>query len=246
MIRLALLALLAAPPASAATFPAKPPPTDWIVDSAVLLDDPSKKRINEILFKLWKDERIPIYVVTIPSLLVENAGEMSIERYAQSMFNAWGIGSQQRNFGMLLLVSPGDRRARIELGSGWSPRHDAFAEQIMQEQIVAHFKEGDFPGGVVAGVAAMDKLARGLALPSPYMPPWQIGLWIGGIVACVLIGISLIRQGRTGWGWAFLIAAGALLFFLLKAMAESKSNSSSSSGGFGGGSSSGGGATGSW
>lgn len=248
MVRVALLALILCPAfASAERFPPKPSSNTWITDAADLLPADAQKKINTITFKLWKDERVPVYIVTIPSLLTQGADDsMTIERYAYNMFNTWGIGSQKRNYGMLLLVSPGDRKARIELGGGWSPKHDLMAAQIMEEQIVARFKEGDFPGGVVAGVAAMDKMARGMALPSPYLPPWVIFAWVAGIIACVLIGISLIKQGRTGWGWAFLAAAAMLLWFLIKALASAKANSSSSSGGFGGGSSSGGGATGSW
>ena len=74
------------------------------------------------------------------------------------------------NYGMLLLVSKGDRRARIELGAGWRHDKDVQAEQIMDEQIVPRFKQGDFSGGIEAGVESLDKLARDLkfrrALPA--------------------------------------------------------------------------------
>jgi uncharacterized protein len=247
MLRSVLLGLLLGPAAAfAVTYPAKPPSTDWFVDSAGLLDSAAKQDINQIVFKLWKDQRVPIYVVTIPSLAAQQAEGLRIERYAFDLFNSWGIGSENRNFGMLLLVSKGDRKARIELGSGWGARSDVQAQSIMQDQIVPRFKEGDFSGGIVAGVAALDKLARGLELPSPYRPPWQIALWVGGILLSVVVGISLIRSGQKGWGWAFLAFAATLLFFLLKAIASSSAQSGSSSGGFGGGSSGGGGATGSW
>lgn len=236
------LALLAA----AATFPPKPASTDWFSDAAGLLDDGAKRQVNEICFKLWREQRVPLYVVTIPSLASQQAGGRPIESYAYELFNAWGIGSQERNYGMLLLVSPGDRKARIELGGGWGLRYDGLANQVMQGQIIPRFKEGDFPGGIVAGVVGMDAMARGLALPSPYRPFWQVALWVGGILLSVAIGISLIMSGRSGWGWAFLAIAAGALYLLLRDLAKTSARSGSSSYGFGGGSSGGGGATGSW
>src|SRR5947207_56661 len=114
MLRSLVLGLLLGPAAAfAATYPAKPPSTSWCVDSAGLLDSAATQRINQIVFKLWEDQRVPIYVVTIPSLAAEQAEGLRIERYAFDLFNNWGIGSQNRNFGMLLLVSKDDRKARI-------------------------------------------------------------------------------------------------------------------------------------
>ena len=74
----------------------------------------------------------------------------TIERYATALFNEWGIGSQQRNYGMLLLVSLGDRRARIELGAGWGLDYNRQSQNIMDSLIVPSFKQGAY-GGFNAG-----------------------------------------------------------------------------------------------
>lgn len=243
---LASLLLLLPLTANAVTFPEKPKADTWVLDKANLLDEASVRRINEVAFKLWKDERIPLYVVTMPAMEYYTGGKMPIESYAFELYNNWGIGSQARNYGMLLLVAVLERKARIELGAGYGRHHDRDAEQIMQEQIVARFKEDLYAAGIVAGVEGMDRMGRGLKLPSAYMSKQQVLLWIVGIVLCIGIGISLIMNGRSGWGWAFLVFAAAMLWFLLKAKASTKARSGSSSGGFGGGSSGGGGATGSW
>lgn len=48
-----------------------------------------------------------------------HTGHLSVEQYARQLFDHWGPGFKDRNYGILLLVSVGDRKARIELGAGW-------------------------------------------------------------------------------------------------------------------------------
>lgn len=46
---------------------------------------------------------------------------MTIEEYASGLFAEWGIGKKQKDNGVLLLVSMGDRSVRIEVGYGLEP-----------------------------------------------------------------------------------------------------------------------------
>lgn len=225
-------------------FPDKPPNENWFVDEANLIEAEDRDRIEAIADSLWREEQIPVYVVTIRSIAGYNpSGEpVSIEVYANELFNSWGIGSQERNYGMLLLVSLGDRKARIQLGASWDFSYNVQAQRIMNSLIIPHFKRDDYSLGIVDGVRGMDAMARGLGLPRPTQPWWVLPLFLAGIALVIGVIISLFKSGRKGWGWALIIGLGVLLLFLLKAAASS----GGSGGGFGGGSSGGGGATGSW
>jgi uncharacterized protein len=181
-------------------------------------------------------------VVTINSLAGHDAVTLSIEQYATALFDNWGIGWQDRNYGILLLISNGDRKARIELGADWGREFDYQAQQVMDELIVPAFKRGDFSGGIADGVRGLNAMARGLELPKPKSPWWFWPALIGGLILVVVMIINLFKSGRTGWAWALIAALGVILFFIIRAMLSS----SGSGGGFGGGSSGGGGATGSW
>lgn len=227
---------------SAATFPDKPPKEHYYVDQAGLLKPEDATTVDTTAATLLSEQQIPIMVVTIPSLISYQAADMNVESYAQALFDKWGIGSQDRNFGILLLVSVGDRKARIELGKAWAGKHDKDAAYVMNDIIVPAFKRGDFSGGIRQGVQALDKMARGLGLPKPEQPWWVLPAFIGGIVLVIGVIMSLFKNGRSGWGWALIAGLGLLLFFILRNAA----NSSGSGGSFGGGSSGGGGATGSW
>jgi uncharacterized protein len=228
--------------AQGVTFPERPDIAkgNWIVDGAGLIASPEAEEINAIAVALMKEEQIPLLLVTLPSLMEMGAAHYTIERYAGELFDTWGIGSERRNYGMLLLVSRGDRKARIELGKAWAGMHDADAEHVMQTLIIPAFRQERYSEGILAGVRGMDAMARGLALPRPQAPWWALPVFLGFIAVAIFTIISLFRSGRKGWGWALIVALGMLLFFMLRASARG------GGGAFGGGSSGGGGATGSW
>lgn len=224
--------------ANAVDFP-KPPKTAYYIDAAKLISSADAQAINNIASKLWLEQQVPLYVVTIPSLVQYKASNLTIEQYTQQLFDKWQIGSKDRNFGILLLVSKGDRAARIEFGAAWQGMHDNDAQYIMDSLMVPKFKQGEYSQGIVQGVSALDALARGLSLPKPELPKWLIPALIGGVIAFILLIVSLFRSGRKGWAWGLLAVLGTILFFMFKAAGTSA--------GIGrGGSSGGGGATGRW
>jgi uncharacterized protein len=237
-----LCLVLQAMAARAATFPEKPPTDHFYQDEAGLIGEAEGRELDRIAAELLKEQQVPMIVVTIQSLGAHDAAGYTIERYATELFNDWGIGSKRRNYGMLLLVSKGDRRARIELGAAWGHSYDLQAQKVMNTLVVPEFRRGQFSEGILAGVRGMDAMARGLQLPRPKQPWWVLPLFIAFIIAVIAVIVSLFKSGRKGWGWALVIGLGALLFFMLRAVAQS----SGSGGAFGGGSSGGGGASGSW
>lgn len=234
----------------------RPGDRDFVVDLAHLINAADTTKIKQLCNKLLTDKATPIIVVTIESMADYGGSGMRIETFAQLLFDQWGVGiekldNQPWNTGMLLLVSKNDRKARIELGRYWRRDQDLQAQQIMEQQIIPHFKQGDFSGGIVAGVEALDKLARGLALPSAAHTPMSTGaiaLMIVGIGLAIFTIVSLVRNGTHGWGWLMWAAIFGVIGYLLYEMATNRGSGGGgfSGGSFGGGSSGGGGATGSW
>ncbi len=223
-------------------FPEKPSEENFFVDEAGLIDTEAGTQINQIARKLLQDEQIAVFVVTIPSLADYDAAGYSIEGYAADLFDEWGIGFEDRNYGMLLLVARDDRKARIELGADWGRSYDRKAKQVMDTLIIPAFKRNEFSLGIVQGVEGMDAMARGLALPKPEAPWWFVPAIIASGIFFIALIVNLFKSGRAGWAWALIIFLGIIIFTILRAAAKG----GGSSGGFGGGYSGGGGATGSW
>ncbi len=244
LVAVFLLLVTAAPgPAQeGVTLPKKPPRAHFFVDDSGVIGSQEAIEIDRIAAELLKEEDVALIVVTISSLAAHNAAGWAIERYAKTLFDQWGIGKRSRNYGMLLLVSPLDRRARIELGAGWSRSHDRDAEEIMTSLVVPQFKQSRYGEGILAGVRGLDAMARGLSLPAPERPWWRPLLMVGFFALGIGLVVSLFRSGRKGWGWALLAFLGVILFFVIR----SSFANTGSGGSFGGGFSGGGGASGSW
>lgn len=228
--------------AGAAEFPNKPDKAHFYVDEASLLNAGDAKAIDTIAQALLQEQKVPIIVVTIPSLISHQAADRTVDQYAQQLFNHWGLGFKDRNYGILVLVSLGDRKARIELGAGWGREHDGDTEYIINQLMVPAFKQNDYSGGIRQGVEALDKMARGLGLPKPKTPWWAPLVMVAGIAGIIGVIISLFKSGRRGWGWALIAALGVMLFMMLRSAARGGGSGRS----FGGGFSGGGGASGSW
>jgi uncharacterized protein len=180
---------------------------------------------------------------------------MDIETFTRALFDQWGVGHPTINgaswdTGILLVISKADRKARIELGSGWKHDKDTEAEHIMQTRIIPAFREGDYSSGTVAGVEALAAMARSKPLPEPAWP-LSYYLWLAaGSLLVLAILVSLVKSGMQGWGWKSLVLVFTILtalFGLLSLLGRSRCKRSRGRlGSFGNGRSGGGGATGSW
>ncbi len=232
----------------------RPGEREFVRDLAGMIDEADERRIREIGEQLLREKATPIIVVTIESMAKHGGAGLRMETFARLLFDQWEIGharlgGQPWNTGILLLVSKDDRKARIELGAGWGREKDEFCQQIMDEQIIYRFKQGQFSEGILAGVEALDKMARGLELPSRPRPWWHYALIVGFIGLAIVTVVSLVRRGSSGWAWLFWGAVFAVLGYLLYTFLTSSRRSDGggfSGGSFGGGFSGGGGATGSW
>ncbi len=236
-----LMTLLFSLKGYALEFPDRPDNADFYIDKAGIINAEAATEINLLASKLLQEEQVALFVVTITSLADYDAAGYSIEGYAADLFDEWGIGFEDRNYGMLFLVSKGDRKARIELGADWDRSYDRTAKEIMDNLIIPAFKKDEYSSGIASGVKGLDAMARGLSLPKPEAPWWFLPAIIVSIIVFIALIINLFKTGRSGWAWALIALLGLIIFAILRS-----SNSGGSSGGFGGGSSGGGGASGSW
>jgi uncharacterized protein len=244
-------------------------------DYANLLNPTAKEEIAGIQNDLFTNFKSTLVVVTVASM-GQYGSFPSIETFAKEWFNTWKIGTQNNNNGILFIISVGDRKARIELGADWGHAWDFHCEDIMQDDIIPHFKNGDYSTGILSGV---QKLAR-MAEKGPHQTPPEKNIYqqvkssseykflrdgnksISNKVFDLLLfgGIALIilsffmPQYRKQLLWAGILMVGFALFIyalicigiFIRTRMGRSSHGGSFGGGFGGGSSGGGGASGSW
>lgn len=137
-----------------------------IVDNAEILSAPTRQQLDALLKSHEEASGNQIAVLSVRSL----EGE-SVEACADQVFNTWKLGKKGKDNGVLLLVAPGERRLRIEVGLGLEGSlTDVATARIIRNVITPRFKEGDFDAGVKEGVQAIIGQISGTA-PAPADAP---------------------------------------------------------------------------
>jgi len=118
-----------------------------IADEANILSADSKARLDTVLTAFDQQSGHSLVIVTTPSL-----GGIDIARFAATVADRRGMADS----GILLLVAPNERQARIMVGRELSDRlPDAAAQAIMDSVILPRFRRGDIPGGIEAGAVVI-------------------------------------------------------------------------------------------
>ena len=148
-----LLTGCAAEAEAPATAQAAPPALELsgrVVDAADIITDPKEAELTQTLETLEKDTGVQMVVATTPNL-----NGQTISDYSLDLANSWGLGSAERNDGLLLLAAPTERRVRIEVGYGLEASvRDEEASFIIQNEILPHFRSGEYKIGITAAVDA--------------------------------------------------------------------------------------------
>lgn len=101
-------------------------------------------------------------------LIVPTTEPEVIEQYAIRVAEDWRIGRKKIDDGVILIVAKNDRTLRIEVGYGLEGAlTDITSKRIISEIITPYFKQGDFNGGISAGVDQIMRVIDGEALPEP-------------------------------------------------------------------------------
>jgi uncharacterized protein len=125
--------------------------TGRVVDAASILSPDFEQRLTARLAELEKDTLVQLVVATTPDL-----EGRKIDAYAFELGNSRGLGDQERDDGLLLLVASNERRVRIEVGRGLEASvRDQDATAIIQNAILPHFRSGDFESGIDAGIEGL-------------------------------------------------------------------------------------------
>ncbi|MFM7028331.1 MAG: TPM domain-containing protein [Chakrabartia sp.] len=237
--------------ARAQDFPA--PNATRVVDAANLMSAGDEAALDARLAAFEQKTGRQFVVATIPDLQ-----GFPIEDYGYQLGRAWGIGSKEKNDGVLLIVAPKDRKVRIEVGYGLEPYlTDAYSSVIINRFIVPKFKAQDYAGGISAGADAImqqlqlspeeaaARVKAAATAPRKDQDGFPVALIFWGFVLIFVVLPALFgrRRGRR-YGGMPIVLWGPGDF-------GGRSGGFGSSGGFGGfsgggGSFGGGGSSGSW
>lgn len=127
-----------------------PKPVGFVNDFAGVMQNSNREQLDNTLSEFKDKTGIEIVVVT-----VNDMGGLDENTYAIELFKEWGIGSKERNDGLLILVAEQERRLRIEVGYGLE--HiitDGTAGQIRDRYMSPYLKNNDWDTGITQGALA--------------------------------------------------------------------------------------------
>jgi uncharacterized protein len=221
--------------AAAETVKDLPQPTSYVSDFAGVIDAQSRASIENIAAQVESKAHATIEVVTIHSL-----DGQSIDEFASDLEEKWKVGPKATDKGVLMVISVGDNKDRIEVGYGLEGvLNDAKVGDI-RRSMNPLWDRGERGPAILYGVEQVaNDIAgdAGVTITPPdqqiqqpqvqYSQPRHHSNWFG-IVFFIIFLLLIFRGGggsRGGWFW----------FLLGSIMGGGRGGGYGGGGGFGGG-----------
>ena len=140
-----------------------PPLTGRVVDDSGALNPEQKRELEASLEAFEKRKGSQIAVLITGTSFPE-----PIESFSLRVAEAWKIGRKGVDDGIVVVVARSDQAMRIEVGYGLEGAvPDATAKRLIEEEFIPRFREGDFYGGLRAGLDRLMRVIDGEPLPPP-------------------------------------------------------------------------------
>ncbi len=164
----------------------------YVNDYANVLSQETEDAIYNASKELYDKTGAQVVVLTVTSL-----NGKSIEDYGIETARSWKIGSANKNNGILILLSTGDREVRVDVGYGLEGcMNDAKAGRLIDEFAVPYYKDNDFAQGTERLFYAVLNIVRQEynleALPNTPVYDEKLNTMITVVTTIIVILISII------------------------------------------------------
>ena len=174
---------------AASTFSQVPVPAlaGHVIDQTGTLTPATAAQVDSELAALEAQKGSQVVVLMVPTTQPEE-----IEPFGIRVATQWKLGRKGVDDGAILIVAKDDHHVRIEVGRGLEGAlPDATAKRIIDEEITPRFKQGDFDGGIQAGVDRVLSVIGGEPLPPPDHK-WQGGRGLTHLLPLLLVGVFVV------------------------------------------------------
>jgi uncharacterized protein len=135
-----------------------PQATDWVSDYEGLYTGAEKLHLDSIISVFKQETGTEIAIVTIDSMLTARD---YFDALTLHIADVWGIGEKGKDNGILIGISRGHRKIRINNGKGIEKFiTDGETLEIVNTYFIPSFKKGDYYKGTFAGLTELIKLLR--------------------------------------------------------------------------------------
>ena len=203
-----------------AQVPARPNPPRLVNDFAGVLGD--CQWLEDSLERIAMETSNQICVVTMDDL-----GGYDKAWMAYKIGQEWGVGKKGNNNGVVILIKPktADSKGEAFIAPGYGLEGaitDATSTRIVNQEMIPHFKENDYLGGVWEGVKVVRDLAVGEYNEEDYVNQDDGDALFGLIMFILILALFLYivhksdqgnngnrNNGDTGtWGGPIIFTSG--------------------------------------
>ena len=171
--------------------------------------------LDEKLTAFQKRKGTQVALLILPTTQPEDIAQFGVR-----LAEAWKIGRKGIDDGAILIVAKEDRAMRIEVQYGLEGvLTDVTSSRIINDTIAPLFKQGDYFGGVNAGLDQMLKVIDGEPLPAPDQSwqrdqapslPWPMLIFLGVVFSNFLRPLL----GRAPAAGLIGLGGGGLVYWL--------------------------------
>jgi len=187
-------------------------------DYARAMQENQVQALEAQIAQLERDTGHQVAVLTVPTLDGED-----IEGFSIRVAETWKIGKKGFDNGVVLVVAVKDRKLRLEVGYGLEGLlPDAIAKRVTADYIVPSFRQQDYGGGIIAGIAAVDKVLRKEPLPESARKKTQsrgstLSFPVMLAITFAILGLMAFastanRQRNSMWGTRGRRGGGPIIF----------------------------------
>jgi len=211
------IVLAAIAPATRADVLPVPPLERRVTDLASTLDAGQRQRLEQRLAEFEARKGSQVAILIVPTTRPED-----IEQYSIRVAEQWKLGREGIDDGVLLVVAIEDRTLRLEVGYGLEGAvPDAIAKRLVSDVITPYFRQGDYYGGLNAGIERLIGVIDGEPLPEPERG-WREQVGAGQsllplLLVFAVIGGGILRAifGRLGGAAVTGSLAGAIVWLII-------------------------------
>ncbi len=197
--------------------PEFPQATGYVNDYANVIANDTETQLANLCREVEEKAGAQIAVVTVSTV-----GDYDYADYANRLFEKWGIGKKGKDNGVLLFLTTGEKKVRIEVGYGLEGiLPDITSGRILDTYVIPEFRRGDYSAGMLAGtqtIAGVIAKDAGVEITGAVQPrfsrtsrrssngiPWRLILLLlffllGGRKFWPLLLMGGGGRGRGGWG----------------------------------------------
>lgn len=125
----------------------------WVNDFYSLFTAEQRQSLDSLISDYERKTTTQISIVTLDS---SYAQENEFDDYSLALARAWGVGTKEKNNGILIAICPDYKRIRIQNGLGIEPYlSDAETKMVLDSIMLPAFRQANYYKGVHDGILSI-------------------------------------------------------------------------------------------